>query len=90
MKFWKLALVTAALVLSNSVNASIIKNLNGIKYEWLEVTGTAGLIRGQVEAQLFDSNSTLFGYQYASRALVQDLFLSYAPWTSQMGFTVPR
>lgn len=71
---------------SFDVSALIFNNLNGVDYEWLELTETTGLSRDQVEAQLNDSNSTLFDYQYASRLLVEQLLLSYAPWDGVLGY----
>lgn len=68
-----------------SVPASIIHTLNGIEYEWLEISETRGLSRDQVEVMLADTDSVLFGYQYASRSLVQDLLYSYAPWDGVTG-----
>jgi len=52
MKFLKLASVATALILSTSVSASIINNLNGVNYEWLELTETVGLSRDAVEYNL--------------------------------------
>lgn len=86
MKFWKLVLATAALVLSGIANAVTINTLNDVSYEWLELTETQGLSRDQVDVMLLDPNSSLFGYHYASRSLVEDLFRSYTPWTEQSGW----
>jgi len=79
MKKVTLSLI-APMFLSVSANASVINNLNGIDYEWMEMSETLGLSRLQVEAQLSDPNSVLFGYEYASRGLVRDLFYSYSGW----------
>jgi len=73
-------LAVLALILSTSVHSTVINTLNGVEYEWLELTETEGLSRSQVEAQLNDVNSLLYGYEYASRALVKSLFFSYATW----------
>ena len=85
MKLWKLASVALALFSFNS-NASIINTLNGTNYEWLELTETQWLSRNQVEIMLDDPNSELFGYQYASRSLLPDLFLSYSSWYGLSGY----
>jgi hypothetical protein len=66
---------------SFNANAVVINTLNGVDYEWLEVTETQGMTRDQVEVELLDVNSDLYGYQYASRAQVESLFLSYASWS---------
>lgn len=70
--------VSTALILSTSANASVFKTLNGTNYEWLELTETVSLSRDQIEVRLADSNDVLYGYQYASRFLVEELFLSYS------------
>ena len=71
---------------SLKVNAVVLNTLNGTDYEWLELSATTGMSRDQVEAQLVDASSDLFGYQYASRQLVQDLLTSYTPWDGLNGF----
>jgi len=86
MKLWKQALVATTLVLSSNAHAVVVNTLNGIDYEWLELTETAGLNRDQVEAMLIDENSALYGYQYASRQQVRDLFLSYSTWDGVSGW----
>ena len=40
----------------------------------------AGMSQIDVVAQLSDVNRPLYGYEYASHALVEALFLSYASW----------
>ncbi len=80
MGYKSIALAATTLALSTSVNAVVINTLNGVDYEWLKLTETQGLSRAQVELRLADSNDALYGYQYASRKLIEDLFLSYAPW----------
>ena len=67
-------------VISINTNAVVLNTLNGVDYEWLKLTMTAGKSRVDVETQLADVNNTLYGYEYASRALVEALFLSYASW----------
>ena len=83
-----ITLAVPALVFSTSVQAVVINTLNGVDYEWLELTETEGLSRTQVEAQLNDINSSLFGYEYASRALVKGLFFSYTTWDGIDGLHV--
>jgi len=75
-----------SLVVSVNVNASIINTLNGTTYEWLELTETAEMSRNEVETQLLDINSPLYGYEYASRSLVEDLFMSYSSWDGLDGY----
>ena len=79
MKYWKFVSVVTALLLSMSANASIIRTLNGVSYEWLEVTATQGISRPDVQTQIdaATSGDQLYGYEYASRALVEALFSSY-------------
>jgi len=74
------------LMLSFNINAVVINTLNDVNYEWLELTETTGLTRDQVELRLADSNDALYGYEYASRQLLEDLFLSYAPWDGLNGW----
>lgn len=69
-----------------NANAVVVTTLGGVYYEWMEVTATELMSRNQVEAQLTDINSPLFGYQYASRALVEELFLSYVAWDGLGGW----
>lgn len=85
MKFSKLVSAVTALVISSSAHASFINTINGNDYEWLEVSETRGLSRDQVDTMLNDSNSSLFGYQYATRLEAQELLLSYAPWDGVNG-----
>jgi len=82
MKIWNFALKGMMLVLSSGVNASVINTLNGVDYEWLDLTETQGLNRNQVEDMLSAANpgNNLYGYQYASRAQVEELLLSYMSW----------
>jgi len=90
MKYWKLVSAATALVLSSGVNASIVNTLNGVEYEWLELTETQGLSREQVESQIASSNEgdVLYGYQYASRSLFQSLLNSYASWDGIEGLHI--
>ena len=73
-------------VISASANAVVIRPLNGINYKWMELTATVGMSRVEVEAQLSDSNSALYGYEYASRELFDDLLHSYASWDGISGW----
>ena len=66
-----------SIFLVTSANASIIRPLNGINYEWMELAATAGKSRLEVESLLMDSSSDLYGYKYASRVETQLLFESY-------------
>ena len=72
------------LMLSTGVNASVISIFGGQSYEWLEIDSahTLGQSRSDVEAQLATAapTSELYGYEYASRSLVEQLFTSYADW----------
>lgn len=75
-------------VISFNASASVIKTLNGIEYEWLELTATAGLSRDQVEASIAAASpgDLLYGYEFASVQLVMDLFWSYADWDFLDGY----
>ena len=86
MKYIKCTITAIALVLSTNVNATIINTLNGITYEWMEISATLNMTRDQVEAQLTDVNSELYGYEYASRGLVEELLLSYSSWDGLSGW----
>ena len=77
------ALIVA--LLSVQANATVIRTLDGVTYEWLEMSQTINMSREQVEAQLVDPTSNIFGYQYASRAQVESLLLSYMPWDGISG-----
>lgn len=69
--------------LSTSSNASIINNIGGIDYEWLELSNTIYMPRDGVEALLTDATSDLYGYRYATRLETQALFESYMPYTPE-------
>ena len=86
MALKSILVVAIVLVLSSNANAAIINTLNGNNYQWLELTETAGMSRNQVEAELTNINSPLYGYQYAPRALVEDLLLSYATFDGANGW----
>ena len=80
MNLGKFYLVTYILLISVNANAVLINTINGVDYEWLELTETAGQSRAEVEVQLLDSGSALYGYEYASRQLFFDLLYSYSRW----------
>ena len=85
MKFNKLILVLVSVFTSSTINASTLRILNGIEYEWLELTETAGLSRNEVELRLADPDDVLYGYEYASRSLVESLYLSYSSFDGISG-----
>lgn len=64
----------------NQANASIVNNINGMNYEWLEFSNTLNLSRASVESMLIDSNNSLYGYRYATRTETQALLESYMPY----------
>ena len=70
---------------SLNANAAIVKSLGGTTYEFLELSATDGMDRSDVEAAILDTNSSLYGYQYASRQVTEQLFLSYASWDGLFG-----
>ena len=76
------ATCTCLAVVSINANSSVITTLNGVEYEWLELTATEGMSRDQVEASIASAlpGDTLYGYDYASRTLVKDLLYSYSSW----------
>lgn len=86
MDFKSIVLSATILVLSTSVNAVVLNTLNNIDYEWLELTETLGLSRDAVEHRLSDVDDVLFGYEYASRQLFEDLLLSYTTWDGLNGY----
>jgi len=85
MKISSLIVAAVASFLSMGAYATVINTLDGIDYEWLELTETQGIPRSQIELRLSDPNDALYGYQYASRSLVENLFLSYASWDGIKG-----
>ncbi len=80
------AICACLTVVSINVNAVVLNTLNGVDYEWLELTATTGMSRNQVEAELNDVNSALYGYEYASKSLVEELLLSYSSWDGLSGY----
>lgn len=85
MKLVSFATVALA-ILSFSANATIINIINGNKLEWLELTATQHLNRNEVETLLTNESSVLYGYQYAPRKQVENLFQYYMPWDGISGF----
>lgn len=69
-----------------NVNALILNTLDGVDYEWLELSATFRLSRDTVESRIIDPNDALYGFQYASRSLFESLLLSYSPWDGDSGF----
>jgi len=88
MNFKSITLSVAALLIPAWVNASVINTLNSNNYEWLELTETAGMSRNSVQATLDAAvaGDAWYGYEFASRELVEDLFLSYATFDGSNGF----
>ncbi len=79
--------VTAMITfLSTSTSAVVVNTLNGVRYEWHELSATKLMTRREVENLLTDPTSSLFGYEYASRSLVESLLLSYSSWDGQHGW----
>jgi hypothetical protein len=74
------ACIMLSLGFANQANASVINNIGGINYEWLEFSNTVNLSRVSVESMLTDSSSALYGYRYATRAETQSLVESYMPY----------
>jgi hypothetical protein len=75
-------------VASFTANAVVVNTLNGMNYEWLELTVTEGMSRDSVQAQIAAAapGDTLYGYEYASRSLVESLLLSYSSWDGINGW----
>ena len=88
MEIKSIGLAATMFVLSTGVNASVINSLNGIDYEWLELSATTGMSREQVEAGIAAATPAdiLFGYQYASRSLFEDLLWSYGTFDGVNGW----
>ena len=80
--------IAVAFLISFSATASgtVINTLGGVKYEWLGFAATKGMSRDQVELELANPNSPLYGYEYPSRALVERLLLSYASFDGLNGY----
>jgi len=86
----KLGIFASVLVLSTSANAAVVNTLNNIQYEWLELSATAGMSRLDVMGQINNTNSELYGYEYATREQVEDLLLSYSGSYAVDGITGSR
>ena len=63
-----------------NVQATVLTTLNGTDYEWRTHFETRGISSSNMNLRLADPTDPFFGYEYASRALFEDLLLSYAPW----------
>lgn len=72
--------VVLGLGCASQANASVINNIGGIGYEWLEFSNTTNISRNTVETMLVDTNSALYGYRYATRLETQALLESYMPY----------
>jgi hypothetical protein len=79
-------LITIALLACTAANAVVVNELGGVKYQWLELSTTSSMTRVQMDAELLNPGSSLYGYQYASADLVDELLYSYAPWGGQSGY----
>lgn len=75
--------VLASLV-ATSVEASIVRTVNGLDYEWMELSATVGLSRTDVEAMLIDPSNSLYGFRYASREETELLLRSYSEFPSEL------
>ena len=76
----KVQLLSAAIIwisLLSSANASFVRAIDGVNYQWMELSSTVDLSRDAVESLIVDPNSELFGYRYASRQETQALLASY-------------
>jgi hypothetical protein len=74
------ACILLGLGFANQSNASVINNIGGINYEWLEFSNTVNLSRNSIDTMLTDTNSSLYGYRYATRVETQALLESYMPY----------
>jgi hypothetical protein len=77
--------ILTVLVLSTSANAAVLNTLNGTNYEWLEFSESAGQTPDALNLRFTDQNDVLFGYEIASRELVERLMLSYSSWDGVSG-----
>jgi len=85
-KYYSGAIFTFLSLASFNVSAVVINTINGIDYEWMELSETQGLSRNAVEQRLSDANDVLYGYEYASRQQIEDLFFSYSSWDGLGGW----
>lgn len=86
LKYFSSVIGIFLFMVSLNASAVVINTLNSVDYEWMELTETQGLSRNAVELRLSDTNDVLYGYEYASRQQVEDLFLSYASWDGLSGW----
>lgn len=80
MEKLKIQLILAATIwisLISPANASFVRTIDGIDYQWMELSSTVGLSRNMVEDLIINPNSELFGYRYASRQETEALLSSY-------------
>ena len=77
---------TCLAIVSFNASSAVVNTLNGVDYKWLEFSATIGMSRDLIEQRLVDPNDALYGYEYASRTLVQDLLLSYSAWDGLNGY----
>ena len=82
----KFILIYILSIFTLNANATILNTLNGVDYEWLELSATFRLSRDTVESRIVDTNDALYGYQFANRSLFESLLLSYSPWDGKSGF----
>lgn len=71
-------------VIATSVEASIVRTVNGADYEWMELSATIGLSRSEVEALLIDPSNSLYGFRYASREETELLLRSYSDFPDEL------
>ena len=86
LKYFTTCIYVCLSIISFNANSAIVNTLNGENYKWLEFSETIGMNRDEIEQKLADSNDVLYGYEYASRALVEDLLLSYSTWDGLNGY----
>lgn len=78
----KIITLFTALLFNLNAHSSVINTLDGVEYEWLELSETADMSYYEVLSQIDSANpgDLLYGYNYASRQLTQALLLSYMPY----------
>lgn len=76
-KYLRLIVLSYGFIIASIVNASVLTTLDGIQYEWLELSLTDGMSREEVEALTFDISSELYGYRYANRIETESLLHHY-------------
>lgn len=80
------AICVCLTIVSFNANSAVVNTLNGVNYKWLEFSATMGMSRDLIETRLLDPNDALYGYEYASRILVEDLLMSYSSWDGLNGY----